>query len=78
MVNIFPYNFTNTNQYEFFDSRCQNPTINRVSRQIVSHDFDKFVLKWKKSLISTFYDLDNKVYICSDVWSDHWRNPFFL
>ncbi|KZV51812.1 hypothetical protein F511_29711, partial [Dorcoceras hygrometricum] len=38
----------------------------------------QLVATQKKELIKEFASLDNKVYLCSDIWSDHWQSCSYM
>ncbi|KZV34884.1 hypothetical protein F511_00786, partial [Dorcoceras hygrometricum] len=38
----------------------------------------KLVATQKKELIKEFASLDNKVSLCSDIWSDHWQSCSYM
>ena len=73
-----PYRFANDEIFENWISNAYNPSAKRISRSTLTRDIDKLVIEWKNELINIFSSLENKVSICSDIWSDHWQQHFYM
>ncbi|KZV31069.1 hypothetical protein F511_31379, partial [Dorcoceras hygrometricum] len=54
------------------------PAIRRIPRNTLKRIIHKLVATQKKKLIKEFASLDNKVSLCSDIWSDHWQSCSYM
>ena len=50
-----------------------NPSAYRVPRPTLTHTLFNLYKKSKKKLIKYFKNYDCRVFICFDIWSDHWQ-----
>ncbi|KZV47151.1 hypothetical protein F511_16993, partial [Dorcoceras hygrometricum] len=50
----------------------------RIPRNTLKRTIHKLVATQKKELIKEFASLDNKVSLCSDIWSDHWQSCSYM
>ena len=59
-----------------FKKYCQNslnPQFKNVPRTTLRRTLKNIYNQGKKELIQLFSNLDSRVSICSDIWSDHWQ-----
>ncbi|KZV58400.1 hypothetical protein F511_29755, partial [Dorcoceras hygrometricum] len=54
------------------------PAIRRIPRNTLKRTIHKLVATQKKESIKEFASLDNKVSLCSDIWSDHWQSCSYM
>ncbi|KZV52382.1 hypothetical protein F511_32943 [Dorcoceras hygrometricum] len=73
-VEQLSFSFGDTLSFENWLSSSANPAIRRIPRNTLKRTIHKLVSTQKKELIKEFASLDNKVSLCSDIWSDHWQS----
>ena len=59
-----------------FINYCQktlNPSASRVPRPTLTRTLLNLYKKNKKDLVKYFKNLDGRIVICSNIWSDYWQ-----
>ncbi|KZV42752.1 hypothetical protein F511_07449 [Dorcoceras hygrometricum] len=69
-VEQLSFSFGDKLSFQNWLSSSANPAIRRIPRNTLKRTIHKLVATQKKELIKEFSSLDNKVSLCSDIWSD--------
>ncbi|KZV31018.1 hypothetical protein F511_18122 [Dorcoceras hygrometricum] len=77
-VEQLSFSFGDKLSFQNWLSSSANPAIRRISRNTLKRTIHKLVATQKKELIKEFASLDNKVSLCSDIWSDHWQSCSYM
>ena len=77
-VEHLSFSFGSKCTFEDFCKESLNPCAKRVPRTTLTRTIKKLVKQGKKNLIDEFSKLDNKVSLCSDIWSDHWQTHSYM
>ncbi|KZV15909.1 hypothetical protein F511_14548 [Dorcoceras hygrometricum] len=77
-VEQLSFSFGDKLSFQNWLSSSANPAIRRIPRNTLKRTIHKLVATQKNELIKEFASLDNKVTLCSDIWSDHWQSCSYM
>ena len=72
-VKHLPFNFGEKFGFVNYCQKVLNPSACRVSRITLTCILFYLYKKGKKKLVKYFSKFEGRIFICSDIWSDHWQ-----